>query len=84
MELLAFMSANPVLSVFIALILSGLLVHVLNIVRDFYVNTIWCIRGIPPVFKVIDKTDIDALDAAVAKVTLTKKENDENKLKDCR
>lgn len=81
MEILAFMAANPWLSFFVALILAGVIIQVLGILRDVYVNTIWCIRGIPPTIKTID---MDALDIVAAKVTQSKKENDENKLKDCR
>ena len=81
MELLAFVAANPYLSFFMALILSGVLIQLMVILRDLYVNTIWCIRGNAPVIKT---PDMDELDVVAAKATCTKKETDENKLKDCR
>lgn len=83
MELLAFMAANPWLSFFVILVLSGLTATLISAIKDAYINTIWCWRGIPPVVK-FDSSAIDALDAAADKATKAKKEDDENKLKDCR
>ncbi len=83
MELLAFMAANPWLSFFIILVLSGLTATLISAIKDAYINTIWCWRGIPPVVK-FDSSAIDALDAAADKAIKAKKEDDENKLKDCR
>jgi hypothetical protein len=83
MELLAFMAANPWLSFFVILVLSGLTATLITAIKDAYINTIWCWRGIPPVVK-FDSSAIDALDAAADKATKAKKEDDENKLKDCR
>lgn len=83
MELLTFMAANPWLSFFILLVLAGLTAQIVSAVKDAYINTIWCMRGIPPVVK-FDSDAINALDEAAAKATAKKKEDDENKLKDCR
>jgi hypothetical protein len=83
MELLAFMAANPWLSFFVILVLSGLTVTLITAIKDAYINTIRCWRGIPPVVK-FDSSAIDALAAAADKATKAKKEDDENKLKDCR
>ncbi len=83
MELLTFMAANPWLSFFCLLLIVGLIAHISTAIKDAYINTIWCIRGIPPVVK-FDSSAITALDEAAAKVTKEKKEDDENKLKDCR
>lgn len=83
MELLAFMAANPWLSFFVILLLSTLAATLITAIKDAYINTIWCWRGIPPVVK-FDSSAIDALDAAADKATKAKKEDDENKLKDCR
>ncbi len=83
MELLTFMAANPWLSFFCLLLLVGLVAHVVSVIKDAYINTIWCMRGVPPVVNV-DAGAIDALDKAAAKITEKKKEDDENKLKDCR
>lgn len=83
MELLAFMAANPWLSFFVILVLCGLTAQTITALKEMYINTIWCWRGIPPVVK-FDSSAIDALDAAADKATKAKKEDDENKLKDCR
>lgn len=83
MELLTFMAANPWLSFFVLLVLAGLTAQIVSAAKDAYINTIWCIRGIPPVVK-IDADAIKDLDEAAAKVTAKKKEDDENQLKDCR
>ena len=83
MELLTFMAANPWLSFFCLLILAGLTAQIVSAVKEAYINTIWCMRGIPPVVK-FDSSAINALDEAAAKATSNKKEEDENKLKDCR
>jgi hypothetical protein len=85
MELLTFMAANPWLSFFVLLILAGLTAQVVSAIKEAYINTIWCVRGIPPVVK-FDSAAIDALDAAAENATKQKKkkEDDENQLKDCR
>ena len=83
MELLTFMAANPWLSFFVLLVLAGLTAQIVSAVKEAYINTIWCMRGIPPVVK-FDSSAIDALDAAAEKATKQKKEDDENQLKDCR
>jgi hypothetical protein len=84
MELLTFMAANPWLSFFCLLILAGLTAQLVSAAKEVYINTIWCIRGIPPVVK-FDSSAIDALDEAAYKVTAQKKKEDnENQLKDCR
>jgi hypothetical protein len=83
MELLTFMAANPWLSFFVLLVLTGLTAQAITAIKEAYINTIWCIRGIPPVVKV-DSSAINALDEIAAKATKEKKEDDENQLKDCR
>lgn len=83
MELLSFMAANPWLSFFVLLVLAGLTAQIVSAAKEAYINTIWCIRGIPPVVK-FDSSAINALDEAAAKATAKKKEDDENQLKDCR
>ena len=83
MELLTFMAANPWLSFFCLLILAGLVTHISSAIKEAYINTIWCWRGIPPVVK-FDSSAINALDEAAAKATAKKKEDNENQLKDCR
>ena len=83
MELLSFMAANPWLAFFVMLIMAALLSHLLSVVRDMYISTIWCIRGIYPVIsKSVDTTELEAAKDKV--VNAKKEEDDENKLKDCR
>lgn len=86
MELLTFMAANPWMSVFLLLVLSGFSIHLITAIKEAYINTIWCIRGIPPSvkFDLTSVNDLDDLEAAANKVINNKKEDDENKLKDCR
>jgi hypothetical protein len=83
MEILTFMAANPWLSFFCLLVLSGVLLQLVSILKDVYINTIWCIRGEKPT-KSVNVCDMEALSEAAEKATSSKKEDDENKLKDCR
>jgi hypothetical protein len=83
MELLTFMAASPWLSFFCLLVMAGLTAQLATVLKEVYINTIWCMRGIPPVVK-FDADAINALDEAAEKITKVKKEDDENKLKDCR
>ena len=79
-ELLAFMALSPWLSFFMGLLVLGFVAHTLSAIKEMYIHTIWCIRGIPPT--AVAAVDVSELDAAKDKIT--KKEDDENKLKDCR
>ena len=79
-ELLAFMALNPWLSFFMGLLVLGFIAQTLSMIRDMYIHTVWAIRGIVPIAP--PKVDVTELDAAKDKIT--KKEDDENKLKDCR
>ena len=79
-ELLAFMSLNPWLSFFMGLLVLGFIAQTLAALRDMYIHTIWRVRGVAPIST--PKVDVSELDATKDKIT--KKEDDENKLKDCR
>ena len=79
MDILTFVTENPVISIIILLILAGIFCHLVTALQIMYTNTVWAIRGTPPVVNV----QTDELDKSIKKLSKSE-EDDENKLKDCR